>query len=100
MAGKGGKEAERKLPEPSNLALPEGYQIEIVESEGCVMTRAERENWIISIECCADRITEEIGYETVAFVLGKYGANSIQNLLPEHYGDVFSELYAIEADLK
>lgn len=100
MAGKGGKEAERKLPEPSDLTLPKGYQIEIVESEGCVMNRAERENWIISIECCADRITEEIGYETVAFVLGKYGVNSIEDLQPWQYSEVFNELYVIEADLK
>ncbi len=64
------------------------------------MKREERENWINTIESCADRITEEIGYETVAFVLGKYGANSIETLSPEDYSEVFSELYAIEADLK
>ncbi len=64
------------------------------------MKREERENWITSIECCANRITEEIGYETVAFVLGKYGAKSVEALCPEDYSEVFSELYAIEADLK
>ena len=64
------------------------------------MKREERENWITNIECCADHITEEIVYETVAFVLGKYGAKSVEALRPEDYSKVFSELYAIEADLK
>ena len=64
------------------------------------MKRVERDNWITNIESCADRIIEEIGYETVAFVLGKYGAKSIETLRPEDYSEVFSELYAIEADLK
>lgn len=64
------------------------------------MTRQERENWIINIESCADRIREEIGDETVAFVLGKYGINNIGDLKPWQYSEVFNELYAIETDLK
>ncbi len=64
------------------------------------MKREERENWITNIECCANRIIEKNGYETVAFVLGKYGAKSVETLHPENYNEVFSELYAIEADLK
>ncbi len=64
------------------------------------MDKNERENWIMNIESCANNIASEVGYETVAFVLNKYGADSIEELDPSEYQDVFSELYAIEADLK
>ena len=64
------------------------------------MDRNERDNWITSIEECADYIAGEIGYETVQSVLERYGARSIRGLRPYQYSEVFSELYAIEADLR
>lgn len=64
------------------------------------MSRNEKENWKMNIEACADHIAEVIGYETVSFVFGKYGADSVEELSPNDYADVFSELYAIEADLE
>ena len=60
------------------------------------MRRTEKENWIISIRDCADRIDEG----TVAFILGKYGARCIEDLRPWQYSEVFNELDAVEADLK
>lgn len=71
-----------------------------IESEGIAVNRTERENWIINIENCADRIASEIRYETVRAVLEKYGARCIEDLRPHQYNEVFSELFAIEADLK
>ena len=64
------------------------------------MTRAERENWIINIENAASYIASEIGAETVDFVLEKYGAMSIDEISDSNLSEVFSELYAIEADLR
>ena len=64
------------------------------------MKREERENWIINIENTADFICAELGSAVVDAVLARYGARSIYDLSPSDYSEVFSELYAIEADLK
>lgn len=64
------------------------------------MTRDERSNWIANIENTASFIASEIGAETVDFVLEKYGAKSIEQIASSDLSDVFSELYAIEADLR
>lgn len=64
------------------------------------MTRAERDNWIINIENTASVIGAAIGAETVDFVLRKYGAKSIEEIASSDLAEVFSELYAIEAELK
>ncbi len=58
------------------------------------------ENWVISIEECARRIAEAVGWQTVQDVLRKYGARGVKDLQPYQYDEVFSELYAIDADLK
>ena len=64
------------------------------------MNRADCENWIINIESCMEHITRELGYETVRHILSKYGARSVEELHPNQFSEIFSELYAIEADLK
>lgn len=64
------------------------------------MTQAERENWIINIENTASYIASEIGEEVVASTLYKYGASSIEQIASSNLAEVFSELYAIEADLR
>ena len=64
------------------------------------MTKEEKSSWLNSIGYCADHITEEIGYDTVKFVLEKYGATSINDLNPSDYSEVYDELSAIEADLR
>lgn len=64
------------------------------------MTREERNNWIVNIENIASFISSEIGDETVAATLYKYRARSIEQIASSDLAEVFSELYAIEADLR
>ena len=64
------------------------------------MTREERNNWIVNIENAAAFISSEIGDETVAATLYKNRARSIEQIASSDLSDVFSELYAIEADLR
>lgn len=64
------------------------------------MTKSERTNWITNIENTASFIESEIGAETVDFVLKKYGAKSIDQIASSDLAEVYSELYAIEADLR
>lgn len=75
--------------------------LDFYEGQGDVeMTRDERKNWIANIENTASFIETEIGAETVDFVLGKYGAKSVEQISSSDLPDVFNELYAIEADLR
>ena len=64
------------------------------------MTREERNNWVLNIENTADFIASEIETETVNHVFEKYGAKSAEDISDSDLSDVFSELYAIEADLR
>lgn len=64
------------------------------------MTKEEKLSWITSIENCADCIAEELGHEVVRSVLEYHGVKSIEDLNPSQYSEVFSELYAIEADIR
>ena len=64
------------------------------------MTNGERENWILNIENTAAYIASEIGEAVVTSTLYKYGASSIKQIASSDLSDVFSELYAIEADLR
>ena len=64
------------------------------------MTRDERKSWILNIENTAAYIASEVGEEVVASTLYKYGAKSIEQITSSDLSDVFSELYAIEADLR
>ncbi len=64
------------------------------------MTREERNNWIENIENIASFISSEIGDEVIASTLYKYGARSIEQISSSDLSEVFSELYAIEADLR
>ncbi len=67
---------------------------------GAEMTREERNNWILNIENTAAYIASEIGEAVVASTLYKYGASSIEQIASSDLAEVFSELYAIEADLR
>ena len=58
------------------------------------VTKDERENWIINIENTASTISSQLGSAVVD------GAHSVKDLNPSDLPDVFSELYAIEADLR
>ena len=63
------------------------------------MGRDELETWIISIENSASIVKAKVGPSVVDFVFMKYGGESVEELDPYDLQDVFSELYAIEADL-
>lgn len=64
------------------------------------MPSISNSDYIASIEESASVIGSEIGSETVDFVFRKFGANSVEDLNPADLSEVFSELYAIEADLR
>lgn len=64
------------------------------------MKKNSRQNWVINIENCAAAIESCLGSSVVNSVLERYGAHSIQDLHSSVLPDVFSELYAIEADMK
>lgn len=63
------------------------------------MTRIERRNWITNIESSAVAVESQLGSAVVNSVFERYGAHSIEDLKPSDLPEVFSELYAIEADL-
>ena len=64
------------------------------------VTKNERENWIINIENTAATISSQLGSAVVDGVLQRYGARSVEDLNLSDLPDIFSELYAIEADLR
>lgn len=64
------------------------------------MTYEEKINWITNIENAAFYIVSEIGEEVLVSTLHKFGAASIDQVASSDLVEVFSELYAIEIDLR
>lgn len=64
------------------------------------MTINEKDSYIISIEESAAIISSQVRSTIVDSVFQRYGAHSVEELNPCDLPDIFSELYAIEADLK
>lgn len=64
------------------------------------MTTIEKDSYISSIEESASIISSQVGSTVVDSVFQRYGAHSVEDLNPHDLPDVFSELYAIEADLR
>lgn len=64
------------------------------------VTKNERENWIINIENTASTISSQLGSAVVDGVFQRYGAHSVDDLNPIDLPDIFSELYAMKADLR
>lgn len=64
------------------------------------VTKDERKNWIINIENTASTISSQLGSAVVDGIFQRYGAHSFEGLNPSDLPDIFSELYAIEADLR
>jgi len=64
------------------------------------MTKVERENWLCNIQNTADAVEKQTNRATVQSVLQRYGVASIADLNPGDYPEVFSDLYAIEADTR
>lgn len=63
------------------------------------MTKREHNNWIVNIENTAAVIESQLGSAVVESVFKRYGAHGTWGLRPNDLPDIFSELYAIEADL-
>ena len=64
------------------------------------MTNNERQSWIINIENSSAIVESQLGWKVVKSVFERYGAKSICDLNSKDLPEVFSELYAIEADLR
>lgn len=64
------------------------------------MGQVDASDYVMSIEESAAVICSELGAEVVAAVLQRFGVHSVEELNPADLPDVFSELYAIEADLR
>lgn len=63
------------------------------------MTKRERNSWIVNIENTAAAIESQLGSAVVESVFKRYGAHGTWDLSPINLPEVFSELYAIEAEL-
>ncbi len=63
------------------------------------MTRNECRNWITNIENSAATVELQLDSAVVKSVFERFGAHDIRDLNPNYFSEVFSELYAIEADL-
>lgn len=63
------------------------------------MTNKERKNWIVNIESTAAAVSAQVGQAVVDSVFRRYDAHGIWDLNSCYLPDVFSELYAIQADL-
>lgn len=57
-----------------------------------------REDWLINLENAACEATERLGSKAVRFVLGKYGASSIDDLSEGDYPAVWDELSLMAED--
>lgn len=64
------------------------------------MTNNERRKWIINIENSATVVESQLGWEVVKSVFERYGSKNICGLNSKDLPEIFSELYAVEADLR
>lgn len=64
------------------------------------MKKNEREQWITNIENTTSAICSEMDSAVVEAVFRRYGANNAEDANPNDLPEIFSELYAIESDLK
>ena len=64
------------------------------------MTKSERQNWIDSIESSAAGVSSELGSAVVDSVFRRFGVNCVEDASDSILPDIFSEMYAYEADLK
>lgn len=64
------------------------------------MSNINNSDYIASIEESVSVISAEFSSRVAESVFERYGAHGIEDLNPSYLPDVFSELYAIEADLR
>ena len=76
-------------------------RIETLRQEGGkTVTKSERQNWINSIENSAAVVSSELGSAVVESVFRRFGVNCVEDASDSILPDIFSEMYAYEADLK
>ena len=63
-----------------------------------LMTKAEKEMWIINIENAASAVSLEYGIDVAKSVFQRYCANGIYDLSPCNYSEVFGDLELIAND--
>lgn len=64
------------------------------------MVSINNSDYIASIEQSASIISDELGNKVIEAVFERYGAHGTEDLDSSYLPDVFSELYAIEADIR
>lgn len=64
------------------------------------MENISNSDYIASIEQSVSAINTELGSRVAESVFERYEAHGIDDLNPSYLPDVFSELYAIETDLR
>ncbi len=64
------------------------------------MTTNKKDNYITSIEESVSIINSQIGLAVADSVFQRYSAHSVEDLNPCDLPDIFSELYAIEANFR
>ena len=65
------------------------------------MTIPDNETWMINIQNTASDIADHpFGNKIVLHILSNYGADSIENLAPSNYAEVFNELDYVANDLR
>lgn len=64
------------------------------------MSNINNYDYFASIEQSVSVISAELSSRVAESVFERYGAHDIEDLNPSYLPDVFSELYAIEADLR
>ena len=56
-------------------------------------------SWVISIANSAAYVAERLGDAPIDAIFQKYNAHDVEDLMPCHYSEVFSELYALETNV-
>lgn len=64
------------------------------------MANISNSDYIASIEESVSVISTKLNRRVAESVFERYGAHGLEDLDPTYLQDVFSELYAIEADLR
>lgn len=60
----------------------------------------EKRNWLINIENSMEFVSSILGETTVNAILKKYGSGDVETINDADLHEVFSELYAMESDLR
>lgn len=64
------------------------------------MANLSRNDYLASIEESASYISSEIGPEVIQSIYQRFGAINLDEIKTAYLPELFSEIYAIEADLK